>query len=129
MKKITISFFCLGLLVMGLSQFTQAQNVDVDNRTICDFTVKANTSNTTTPPCPFGVGPLVNCPAGVLTTLITTPPPSLRVIGYGVEPTGSGLPPAVVARPTCGPNVVTVAGWCAGAPVTLRYMGRLLIIQ
>ncbi|UTW61739.1 hypothetical protein KFE98_17265 [bacterium SCSIO 12741] len=116
----------LGFAMMTLPAFVQAQNVDVDNQTPCDFTVKVNETFSTTG-CPMGTGPVMNCPATTLTTMVAAPPLGYQVVAYGVNPTGGGGGPVVVNRPGCGPRVITVAGWCGG--VTIEYRNRLLVIR
>ncbi|MBL4708513.1 MAG: hypothetical protein JKY48_08765 [Flavobacteriales bacterium] len=123
MKEL-VKLLSLGVALMAFPTITNAQ-VDVDNRTGCDFVVKVNI-DLGTPGCPMGAGPLaVVCPAGVLTTIIATPPPSLKVLAYGVHPAGVGVTPVIVGKPGCFPGIV-FSPWCGG--VTIRDQGNLLVI-
>lgn len=130
MKKL-IQLFSLGVALFAFPTVMSAQ-VDVDNQTACDFVVKVNTTMGGLG-CPMGAGPAaVVCPAGMVTTIIATPPPMLNVVAYGVHPAGTGATPIIVGRGGCFPGVIATP-WCAplpGAPgATLNYAGNLLIIN
>ena len=124
MKNLT-KLFCLGLTLLALPALISAQDIDVDNKTNCDYLVKVNLTNSTTG-CPMGSGPLVLCPAGTKTTILAGTPATTLVVAYGCELAGSGIPPIVVARPGCGPGVVT-RPWCVSS--TFVYKNKLLEIN
>jgi hypothetical protein len=130
MKNAVKLFFAL-LTVALIPNLASAQPppVDVDNQTACVYRVKANV--TTVGGCPMGMGPVMNCPPGMVTTLIATPPPALQVVAYGVNLLGT--PPFVVGDGACGfPVVVTLPAAhpnaCGGAITTFTYSGKLLRI-
>lgn len=125
-----IRLFLAALTVMLISTATNAQPVDVDNQTSCDYIVKANEGTTA---CSMGMGPVAVCAATSLTTL-STPPGGVTVTAFGCEKAGSGATPLLVGDPACTfPSVVTLPAAhpnsCGGTPTTFEYRGRLLIIR
>ncbi len=121
--KVMIASLC----VFFLSTQVNAQPIDVDNQTTCNYRVKANEG---VMPCTMGTGPVAICPPGL--TTLSSPPPAVNVTAYGVQIPGNT--PNLVGDPFCGfPVIVTLPGGhpnaCAGVPTTFEYRSRLLIIR